>query len=212
MIPIIREFTEAHALIEGGKVGTVCDNVLVCRVLYAQWLHTHCHQDNMHAGAPVYACNVTDIDSYCCYDNCKCDKPFEVFSFPGSPSAVSTKTIILEKFTPTPSASTSKASTSSATFPASASTSPTGSSSGAQSLNSNEGSHNYLALGIGLGLGLGLGFPLIFLAGFCIWRRKQANNYSTKHAPKSLDFNNEGFYPLQPKHEYAHEAPRTPPE
>ncbi|USP82597.1 hypothetical protein yc1106_09871 [Curvularia clavata] len=166
----------------------------------------------MHAGSPVYACNVTDVDSYCCYDDCKCDSPFEVFSFPEPPSAVSTKTIILEKFTPNPSAPTSKTSKSSATLPASASTSPTGSSSGAQSLTSNEGSQNYLALGIGLGLGLGLGIPLIFLAGFCIWRRKQASNQPTNSTLKSLDYNNEDFYPLQSKHEYAHEAPRTPRE
>ena len=187
---------------------TVSDSVLVCRVRYAQRIHTYRYQDNMHAGAPVYACNATDIDSYCCYDNCKCEKPFEVFSFPEAPSAVSTKTIILEKFTPNPSAPTSKASTGSATLPASASTSPTGSSSGAQALSSNGGSPNYLALGIGLGLGLGLGIPLLFLAGFCIWRRKQAGHQSSNNIPKPSNYNNEGFYPLQTKHEYA-EAPRT---
>jgi hypothetical protein len=72
---------------------------------------------------PVYSCNTTNLDSYCCFDNCQCNNPrFESFDFAQSPADVYTVTIIGESFTQ------KRPSTSAAPAPSSSSTTPTRSS------------------------------------------------------------------------------------
>jgi hypothetical protein len=214
--PMIQQrhvLTEEHVQTEAGRAETACDSVLVRRAHSIKSTLTHCRQDNMHAGAPVYSCNVTDVDSYCCYENCKCENPFEVFSFDGSPSNISTMTVILEAFTqthkPTLSAASSASvpSVTSAKVPASASTLPTGSTSAGAASATSQGTQNYVALGIGLGLGLGLGIPLIFLAVFFFWRRRKAAITPAYDGPaQPPELSSDEYYPPQQKYAYNHDA------
>lgn len=217
---------EEHVRTKDGRAETACGSALVCRVHRAHGIHIDRHQDNMHAGSPVYSCNDTDVSSFCCYDNCKCENPFEVFTFTQPPSAVSTVTIILEKFTAnaTRPTSTSKAASN---LPAQASASATataspgssgssagstpaaGSNSGTATSSSNGGSPSYLALGVGLGVGLGLGIPLMFLIAFFVWRCKLLGDRIVNNTTQPSELSSE-CRPPQPKYEYAHEAPKSP--
>lgn len=206
---------EEHAQTEAGRAETVCASVLVSRVpasrlMYICIPHTHCHTDNMHAGAPVYSCNVTDVDSYCCYDNCKCENPFEVFSFDGTPANVSTMTVILESFTQTRNPTATAKPQNPSNLPATSFALPTGSPNGsanssasAEVASSSTSSPNYLALGIGLGLGLGLGFPIIFLVAFFCWRRrKAAAKKSLQNSRQPPELNSAEYYPPAQKYAY----------
>ncbi|KAF2643269.1 hypothetical protein P280DRAFT_367648, partial [Massarina eburnea CBS 473.64] len=123
-------------------------------------------------GASVYSCNQTDVDSYCCFDNCKCnDSKFETFKFTGTD--VYPLTIIGEAFTQThtstakPSATSgasSGAATTGATITGTSASSP---SAGADTRSSSK------STAIGVGVGVSVGAILLIGAGvFFFWRRK----------------------------------------
>ncbi|KAF5850778.1 hypothetical protein GGP41_010393 [Bipolaris sorokiniana] len=162
--------------------------------------------DNMHAGAPVYSCNVTDVDSYCCYENCKCENPFEVFSFDGTPANVSTMTVILEAFTQTRKPTATAKPQNPSNLPATSFALPTGSANGsasAEGASSSTQGPNYLALGIGLGLGLGLGIPAIFLIAFFFWRRrKAAAKKALENSRQPPELSSDEYYPPAQKNAY----------
>lgn len=164
-------------------------------------------------GAPVYSCNVTDVASYCCYDDCKCESPFEVFSFPATkPSDVYTITIIGEAFTQThvsttilstatsssPARSVSaSAAASSALLPVSASASASATTAPAPKPSSK--STNATALGAGLGVGIPVVAALL-IGAFFLWRRRNRPRpaYGTVERPSELPYVDN--YPLQTKH------------
>ncbi|KAJ4340223.1 hypothetical protein N0V95_007543 [Ascochyta clinopodiicola] len=111
----------------------------------ADWKSGNCPRhclDVDNNGVPVYSCNSTTTDSYCCYDGCNCNanSGFDIFTFAQSPADVYTVTIIGESYTQThtsaaPSTS-STARTSAAASGASAAASsivPSGASSGVPS-------------------------------------------------------------------------------
>ena len=160
----------------------------------------------MHAGAPVYSCNVTDVDSYCCYENCKCENPFEVFSFDGTPANVSTMTVILEAFTQTRKPTATAKPQNPSNLPATSFALPTGSANGsasAEGASSSTQGPNYLALGIGLGLGLGLGIPAIFLIAFFFWRRrKAAAKKALENSRQPPELSSDEYYPPAQKNAY----------
>ncbi|KAF3039106.1 hypothetical protein E8E11_004166 [Didymella keratinophila] len=149
-------------------------------------------------GVPVYSCNSTSTDSYCCYDGCDCqaNSGFEIFTFAQSPADVYTLTIIGESFTQTHiSSASSTAATTSASVPASVSNSastavPTaGSSAPAGTASSTstsapaaepENKSNTTALGVGLGVGI----PVAALIGVGIFflLRRRRNRYADSPA------------------------------
>ncbi|KAL1796816.1 hypothetical protein ACET3X_005356 [Alternaria dauci] len=180
-------------------------------------------------GAPVYSCNATDTDSYCCGDDCECENPFEVFSFNQSPADVYTMTIILESFTQTHTSTPSATSSapSSSTSPTSVLVTSTTLASATTRPESQGGSINYVALGVGLGVGLGIGIPAALIAAFFFWRRKKgykpANDGTESPMELNNELNNEDLSPPQEKYAYdrqtevpgdipAAELPATPHE
>lgn len=133
-------------------------------------------------GVPVYSCNSTSTDEYCCFDNCECNSGFETFSFQGAPSDVYTLTIIGEDFTNTHVSTTAAATSTSGTStgssgPSAASATTTATSTSSSSpANSDDGSSsNATAVGVGVGVGVG-GALLLAAAGLFFWRRKKRND------------------------------------
>ncbi|KAF2681318.1 hypothetical protein K458DRAFT_343980 [Lentithecium fluviatile CBS 122367] len=137
-------------------------------------------------GVPVYSCNTTGTDSYCCYDNCECNNfGFETFSF--SDTDVYTVTIIGESFTQTHTSSsltaTSSTSASTTTSGASASTTNTtnvaatgtGTSSPSSTVSTSDSSSSK-STAIGAGIGGGVGAALLIGAASFFWRRKKRSN------------------------------------
>ncbi|PVH97850.1 hypothetical protein DM02DRAFT_616233 [Periconia macrospinosa] len=143
-------------------------------------------------GVPVYSCNQTNTDSYCCFDNCKCNDPnFETFSFPSLD--VYTVTIIGEPFTQThtPSSSSSSspapssssaalAETTNGLVPSTNPTAGTGAPSASlttaavfTSAASEQKSDSSVTIGVGVGVGVGA--ALLIGAGllFFFWRRRK---------------------------------------
>ncbi|KAF2856744.1 hypothetical protein T440DRAFT_411935 [Plenodomus tracheiphilus IPT5] len=159
-------------------------------------------------GVPVYSCNITNVDSYCCYDDCECASPFEVFSFSAAPSDVYTLTIIGESFTQTHVSTTSHASSSTTTAASSATNSiatsavtalasATQSSSASAAANTESKSTNTTALGAGLGVGIPA-LAALFVGAFFLWRRKKRNATVTPESPT------ESHEHYQPQVKYAH--------
>ncbi|KAK7188650.1 uncharacterized protein CC84DRAFT_1161436 [Paraphaeosphaeria sporulosa] len=137
-------------------------------------------------GVPVYACNQTNVDSYCCFDGCECNASFETFRFPTDD--VYTLTIVSEAYTNThistassaskasQTESTSKSKTASAAS-APASTTPTESPS-THNNTQTEGkdeklSSNSTAIGAGVGVGVGVAILIAGLVAFLFWRRSK---------------------------------------
>ncbi|KAF1958907.1 hypothetical protein CC80DRAFT_546225 [Byssothecium circinans] len=117
-------------------------------------------------GANVYSCNQTNADSYCCFDDCKCnDNKFETFTFPDTD--VYTLTIIGEAFTQTHTSTTKTSATSGGTA-----ASITGSSSSSPSASAAASSSNSTAIGVGVGVSVGV-VLLILAAVFFFWRHKR---------------------------------------
>ncbi|KAF1842360.1 uncharacterized protein K460DRAFT_346109 [Cucurbitaria berberidis CBS 394.84] len=169
------------------------------------WKSGNCPRSCMgvkNNGAPVYSCNSSSVDSYCCLDNCQCNDKFEVFSFDHSPADVYTVTIIGEMFRPTHTSTTSNsASTASATSAnATATASATASTAGVT--DSEPKSLNSTALGIGLGVGIP-SFAAILVGAFFLWRhKKRATTPSdgTMESPSELD----DVQLVPPQTKYAH--------
>ncbi|KAF2440264.1 hypothetical protein P171DRAFT_475773 [Karstenula rhodostoma CBS 690.94] len=155
-------------------------------------------------GAPVYACNQTNVDSYCCFDGCECNASFEIFRFPTDD--VYTLTIISEAYTnthistssstSTPSQTESTSSTTSksataASVPASTThTDPPSSHNHTQTEDKNEKpSSNSAAIGAGVGVGVGVAIVIGALVAFLFWRRSKkrhqddTNPYTTNGFP-----------------------------
>ncbi|EDU49956.1 hypothetical protein A1F94_010439 [Pyrenophora tritici-repentis] len=171
--------------------------------------------DTENNGAPVYSCNSTSVDSYCCYDDCECENPFEVFKFNQTPADVYTMTIILESYTQThtstpkavtstSTASTAKAATVSAittivsTSAAPAST--TASSTPAAASGTKGDTTNYVALGVGLGVGLGIGIPLILLFAFFFYRRNKGHKPADSDPANPAELTNDAYFPPHEKY------------
>ncbi|KAF2476426.1 uncharacterized protein BDR25DRAFT_375363 [Lindgomyces ingoldianus] len=151
------------------------------------WKSSNCPRECLdidNNGVPVYSCNQTNTDSYCCFDNCKCSSQFETFSF--TTAELYTLTIIGESFTNThtsTSATSLVTASNSATVsqPSSSSVQTTGSATaGAVKATASSGateqksSPNSTAIGVGVGVGVG-GAALLAAAAFFFWRRKRAN-------------------------------------
>ncbi|KAF2254598.1 hypothetical protein BU26DRAFT_141657 [Trematosphaeria pertusa] len=150
-----------------------------------QWKSGNCPKECTSVdnnGVPVYSCNSTSTDEYCCFDNCECNSGFETFSFQGAPSDVYTLTIIGEDFTNTHVSTTAAATSTSGTStgssgPSAASATTTATSTSSSSpANSDDGSSsNATAVGVGVGVGVG-GALLLAAAGLFFWRRKKRND------------------------------------
>ena len=146
--------------------------------------------DNDDNGATVYSCNTTDTDSYCCYEDCECDEPFEVFSFRQPPADVYTVTIIAESFTQT------HTSTPPPTSAPTRSTSPTQAASLSASPEPESGSKlNTIALGVGLGVGIPAA-AAILAGAFLLWSRKRRSTVADGTPEKPFELGQEG--PVSP--------------
>lgn len=171
-------------------------------------------------GVPVYSCNSTTVDSYCCFDNCKCDRPFEVFSFNQSPADVQTQTIIGELFTQTTRTSSTPTSTSAPTTApgngqttavAAAPTSAANSAAAPQVTSapaSTEaaGSSNSVALGAGLGVGIPA-LAALLVGAFFLWRRKKGTKqYNGDAMGKPVELHEDSYYPPPANQKYAYYA------
>ncbi|PSN70179.1 hypothetical protein BS50DRAFT_619081 [Corynespora cassiicola Philippines] len=133
-------------------------------------------------GVPVYSCNSTGVDSYCCFDNCECSSRWETFSF--AEAEPYTITIIGESYTQTHQSTSSAASSTatsagttdttssmaSATVATFASVTSTPSATAASDTESNSSSST--AIGVGVGVGVGAA-AIIGAAGFFFWRRRK---------------------------------------
>ncbi|KAH6620094.1 hypothetical protein C7974DRAFT_398889 [Boeremia exigua] len=180
-------------------------------------------------GVPVYSCNSTTTDSYCCYDGCDCSagSASEVFTFAQSPADVYTLTIIGESFTQTrtstASSSTSTTSASSgassapSSAPASASASPSTSSPATAAtttttpapLEPAASKPNTTALGVGLGVGIPAAAALAAGIFFLLRRRRNRNPYAP---PSELAADEYALDPA-PSTKYGHMAEaEVPPE
>ncbi|CAI6335736.1 unnamed protein product [Periconia digitata] len=167
-------------------------------------------------GAPVYPCNQTGTDSYCCFDNCKCnDDTFETFKFPDLD--VYTVTIIGAAFTQTHQSSTSSSSTpssstvasisthdapvpvaTSASNPVEASNLPLSSDAAAAPTSSGEPSQSTSSVTIGVGVGVSVGAALLLGAGafFFFWRRgknKEQQQQQQQHDHHHQNFANNPY-------------------
>jgi hypothetical protein len=181
---------------------------------------------------PVYGCNSTTLDSYCCFDNCECNNPrFESFDFAQSPADVYTVTIIGESFTQKrPSTSTTSSSSSSATpsqssspvtTDASATASPKSSQSNAQAsppATSADASPNPTTIPslqnppeskgsdkTALGVGLGVGLPiaaLLLVGGFFLYRRRKR----ASAYPAAIELGEDGYSNPSAKYAYIAET------
>ena len=176
---------------------------------------------------PVYGCNSTTLDSYCCFDNCECNNPrFESFDFDQSPADVYTVTIIGESFTQKrPSTSSSSATPTPSSAPATADASATATAKVSQSQPTAQSSppatssnlsaaptttpslqspqetkgSNKTALGIGLGIGIPAA-ALLLVGGFFLYRRhKRATAY-----PAAIELGGDSY--TEPLTKYAHIA------
>lgn len=144
----------------------------------------------------MYSCNQTNVDSYCCFDGCKCnDEKFETFSFPDLD--VYTLTIIGEPFTQTHTSSASSTPSPSSSDPATQSSNAavtsatainTATNAPASSTPSSEPASDN-SVSIGVGVGVSIGAALLIGAGvfFFFWRRnkkqKQQDNPSVERNP-----------------------------
>ncbi|KAF2271176.1 hypothetical protein CC78DRAFT_528091 [Lojkania enalia] len=173
-------------------------------------------------GANVYSCNQTDVDAYCCFDNCECKGKDEMFSFAGLPEEVYTITIIGEEFT-----QTSRKLLSSSTRSVSSSVMSTDVPESTETIQGyveevNRSSSNSTAIGVGVGVGIGVA-ALIGAAGFFFWRRRSRNAYrnsmSLAMRPLGLLSNDHYSHPQPEAERYAYYAsnkafpsPTTTPE
>lgn len=146
-------------------------------------------------GVPVYACNQTNVDSYCCFNGCKCNASFETFRFPADD--VYTLTIISEAYTNTHISTSSSTSTSASTESASPTTkskAATASSAPASTIHTSpppthstnqtetkdeKPSSNSAAIGAGVGVAVGVAILLGALVAFLFWRRKKRQQDDT---------------------------------
>jgi hypothetical protein len=181
---------------------------------------------------PVYGCNSTTLDSYCCFDNCECNNPrFESFDFAQSPADVYTVTIIGESFTQKrPSTSTTSSSSFSATpsqssspvtTDASATASPKSSQSNAQasppatsadpspnptttpSLQNPPESKGSNKTALGVGLGVGLPIAaLLLVGGFFLYRRRKR----VSAYPAAIELGEDGYSKPSAKYAYIAET------
>ncbi|KAF2192695.1 hypothetical protein K469DRAFT_717276 [Zopfia rhizophila CBS 207.26] len=167
----------------------------------------------MESGAPVYNCNQTDSDSYCCYDNCKCTSQFEVMSF-GAEEPY-TLTIIGESFTQTrtstPAASaTAQTSSVSAQFTGASTTQDAAAAASSKSSSDNKSSNS---TAIGVGVGVGVSGALLLLAGaFIFWRwknRNHAKRYEKGATQNPLEAPANEYYPPTQKYVYYATAKET---
>ncbi|KAJ4985304.1 hypothetical protein SVAN01_09249 [Stagonosporopsis vannaccii] len=193
----------------------------------ANWKSGNCPRqclDIDNNGVPVYSCNSTTTDSYCCYDGCDCqaNSASEIFSFAQSPADVYTLTIIGESYTQTHTSASSAASASSSvavsSAPASASASASSAVASTASSASNAGTaatsnaltdaepakkSNTTALGVGLGVGI----PVAALLGvgifFFLRRRRNRNAYAP---PSEMAADEHALDPSSPSTKYAHTA------
>ncbi|KAH7402530.1 hypothetical protein BKA66DRAFT_577790 [Pyrenochaeta sp. MPI-SDFR-AT-0127] len=161
-------------------------------------------------GVPVYSCNSTSVDSYCCYDNCECATPFEVFSFNQSPADVYTVTIIGESYTQTHISTTATSATSSSasgSAPTSASiavdvasSTISASTTSTAPESTSQNSLNTTALGAGLGVGIPI-LAVLLVGAFFLWRRKKAASVRDEKKETPIELSNEE-YPLHTKHNF----------
>ncbi|KAF2632535.1 hypothetical protein BU25DRAFT_444628 [Macroventuria anomochaeta] len=192
----------------------------------ADWKSGNCPRhclDIDNNGVPVYSCNSTSTDSYCCYDGCDCqaNSGFEIFTFAQSPADVYTVTIIGESYTQThtsaaSSTSSSIATTSSASTSASASastavfsaaSSASIASASATSTPSSAAEPTKKSNTTALGVGLGVGIPVAALIGvgvFFLLRRRRNRNGSA--APSEMAADEYALHPRSPSTKYAYMA------
>ncbi|KIX04385.1 uncharacterized protein Z518_05253 [Rhinocladiella mackenziei CBS 650.93] len=167
-------------------------------------------QSEQGLGNPVFSCNTTGFDSYCCNDGCSCDSSVgdEILSFAGTPYTISV--IGVTSTYPNPSATTSSASViTSTSFSASAiSSGPSGSSSAdtaapaATSSASTEpsssgGGSNGTAIGAGVGVGVGV--AILLLGGGAILYYRQRSKSRKKAAHQGFDLNKRSLGGVQPR-------------
>ncbi|KAF2205928.1 hypothetical protein GQ43DRAFT_436662 [Delitschia confertaspora ATCC 74209] len=144
----------------------------------------HC-ENVANNGTNVYSCNQTNVDSYCCGNNCKCDTgEFETFTFPSND--VYTLTIIGERFTNTHTSTSSPAVSSSSTSTrafAEILTTPTPNASSSPNPptttpKSSGVPSKTTAIGVGVGVGIGCAIILVIAAFF--FRRRHIRK---RHVP-----------------------------
>ncbi|KAF2738372.1 hypothetical protein EJ04DRAFT_541325 [Polyplosphaeria fusca] len=168
-----------------------------------QWKSGNCPRQCLDVddnGAPVYSCNQTNTESYCCYDGCQCNPAYSTFSIAMAPQEVYTVTIIGEDFTqtrptatsstPSPSTSASAATTDSgATVPASSTTSPV----------AEQSTPNTTAIGAGVGVGVPVA-ALLAVVAFFWWKRRQPGDPtpSTSHSAKPYEPSMSQNSPVEP--------------
>ncbi|KAF3004021.1 hypothetical protein E8E13_000034, partial [Curvularia kusanoi] len=163
-------------------------------------------------GTPVYSCNSTSTDSYCCYDGCDCqaNSGFEIFTFAQSPADVYTVTIIGESFVQTHTSAASSATQTSnivttETPSAASSTSTSGAAATSTSSSTAKESKgtNTVALGVGLGVGIGVAALLGIGVFFFCRRRKNRKPYAP---PSQLSTDEYVLSPHHPSTKYAYTA------
>ncbi|KAJ4325467.1 hypothetical protein N0V94_000610 [Neodidymelliopsis sp. IMI 364377] len=186
----------------------------------ASWKSGNCPRhclDIDNNGVPVYSCNATTTDSYCCYDGCDCNanSASEIFTFAQSPADVYTVTIIGESFTQTHTSTTSTSTIStassvattsastSASSPASTAPDATASSTSAPAAAEPAKKSNTTALGVGLGVGI----PVAALLGvgiFFLLRRRK--NRAAHPAPVEVASDEYALHPQPESTKYAYVA------
>ncbi|KAF9698764.1 hypothetical protein EKO04_003102 [Ascochyta lentis] len=189
----------------------------------ADWKSGNCPRqclDVDNNGVPVYSCNSTTTDSYCCYDGCDCEanSGFDIFTFAQSPADVYTVTIIGESYTQTHTSAASSTFSSIATTSASASGTASGAafSAGPSASNANASptsaptaaaepakKTNTTALGAGLGVGIPVAALLAAGAFFLLRRRK---NRAAYHPPSEMAADEYALDPRSPSTKYAYMA------
>ncbi|KAJ4293101.1 hypothetical protein N0V90_008383 [Kalmusia sp. IMI 367209] len=132
-------------------------------------------------GVPVFGCNQTNVDSYCCFDDCKCNAQFETFRF--DDSDVYTITIIGENFSQTrtssltpssaPSISTSKSKSATVASVSASLTHPEPSNTAHPEKEGKDSSSNPVAIGVGVGVGVGAILFIGAAVAFLFWRRNK---------------------------------------
>ncbi|KAF2105298.1 hypothetical protein BDV96DRAFT_377230 [Lophiotrema nucula] len=190
----------------------------------ANWKSGNCPRECLdidNNGVPVYSCNSTSTDQYCCFDNCQCNSRFDVFSFAGTPDDVYTMTIIGEAFTQTRSSASTTASSSASqsigthasitnsrsgsASPASQTSTATSAPTSSTAAATENSSSNSTAIGVGVGVGLGAAI-LIGAGAFFLYRRKRrgANPYIKEpvEAPAGNYYPPPPAEPVQTKHAY----------
>ncbi|KAH7127025.1 hypothetical protein B0J11DRAFT_292115 [Dendryphion nanum] len=158
-------------------------------------------------GVNVYSCNQTNIDSYCCYDNCECTSRSEVFSFPEvnvwTVTIIGDRSFIPQTAPPSPQSTSTSISTSTMTV-ISATTRISEATGLAETQNA---SLNKTALGVGTGVGLGGAAFLCAGVLFLLWRRQKqkvlrASAYGTHTHPVELGTDTYPLEPAAPKYSY----------